>query len=49
MTPDAVPESSMFTHAVLPSATFMIPPLDLVTIGGAVMPRSRSAVSSEPR
>ena len=48
MTPEAVPESSIATGSVLPSAAAMIPPFDLVIIGGAGTPASRSAFSSEP-
>ena len=49
MTPDAVPESSMLTHARLPSAAFIRPPFDRVSIGRAGTSRPASRASSAPR
>ncbi len=49
MTPDAVPDSSMLTQDVRPISALMMPPFDLVIIGGALTPRSARARSSDPR
>ena len=49
ITPEAVPDSSIPTQAVLPSAAPIMPPFDFVTIGAAGTPRSASAPSSRPR
>ena len=48
MAPDAVPDSSMAMGRALPSSAAMMPPFDLVIIGAAGTPASRSAACSEP-
>ena len=49
ITPDAVPDSTMFTQEVFPSSADMTPPFDLVMSGSAGTPLLRRASSNLSR